>query len=135
MNAIKLKTPERKLAANRRYRDRNREAVLYHKRNARLRRFGWEPADLTEALERQDYCCAVCKKGPLSWAGRSNMSAHIDHDHATGKVRGILCKRCNTLCGYIEKDVDALINALRYLDDYGFDFFNAQGIMKAKERE
>lgn len=47
----KFKTPIRILEKNRRWRERNREAVLYHKRNSRLRRFGLEPDDLTRMLE------------------------------------------------------------------------------------
>jgi len=50
------KTPQRKLDANRRYRERYREAVLYHKRNARLRRFGMEPEDLDQMLTKEAPC-------------------------------------------------------------------------------
>ncbi len=73
------KTHQRKLEANARYRKRNREDVLYHKRNARLRRFGLEPEDLTRMLEIQEYKCACCGEGPLLREGKTNLSAHIDH--------------------------------------------------------
>jgi DNA-directed RNA polymerase subunit RPC12/RpoP len=115
MKERKLKTPIKKLETNRRYRQRNREAVLYHKRNARLRRFGLEPEDLTELLEKQDYKCAACGKGPLERDGRKSMSACLDHDHATGELREILCKRCNVFCGYIENDIPSFIKVMKYL--------------------
>ena len=95
------KTPDRILENNRRYRERNREAVLYHKRNNRLRRFGLEPKDLTEMLEDQEYKCLICKREIIR-EGRAGNSAHIDHCHSCGKVRGLLCKRCNALVGFLE---------------------------------
>lgn len=44
--------------------------------------------------ERQDGRCAVCKK--------SFPRLDVDHDHATGLVRGLLCRRCNLAVGFIE---------------------------------
>ena len=96
-----MKTPARILEKNRRYRVRNREAVLYHKRNARLRRFGLEPEDLTRMLEQQHYKCLLCEI-PIIREGRGTNSAHLDHCHACGTVRGLLCKRCNVLVGFLE---------------------------------
>lgn len=95
------KTPQRKLDANRRYRFRNRDAVLYHKRNARLRRFGLEPEDLTRMLKEQNHQCLLCAR-TLARDGRNSNSAHLDHCHGCGQVRGLLCKRCNTLVGFLE---------------------------------
>lgn len=96
-----MKTTEKRREASRRYRERNREAVLYHKRNARLRRFGLEPADLTRMLDEQQHACLICARA-LRREGRGSDSAHIDHCHGCGDVRGLLCKRCNGLVGYIE---------------------------------
>ncbi len=116
-----MKTPQRKLEANKRYRERNREAVLYHKRNNRLRRFGMEPEDLTKMLEAQDYRCAICNDGPLTRDGKTNLSAHIDHCHTCGKVRRVLCKRCNTLVGFIESDFDTFGKAFVYVTDHAIE--------------
>lgn len=109
-----MKTLQRKLDANKQYRSRNRESVLYHKRNNRLRRFGLQPEDLTGMLIAQKYKCLICDTGPLIREGRSNLSAHIDHCHACGEVRGLLCKRCNTLLGFIESKEMEFYKAFQY---------------------
>jgi hypothetical protein len=43
---------------------------------------------------------------------------HIDHDHRTGKVRGLLCVSCNTGIGKLGDDVDGLYRALRYVQGF-----------------
>lgn len=107
---------------NRAYRIRNREAVLYHKRNARLRRFGLEPEDLDGMLVKQDYKCAICGNGPLLRDGRALLSAHLDHCHECGQLRALLCKRCNGLVGYIESDFNAFNKALLFHVDHVVDY-------------
>lgn len=57
----------------------------------------WEQA---KALyDAQGGKCALCLQD-ISWEGRERA---IDHDHATGKVRGILCRGCNQMLGYLER--------------------------------
>ena len=41
----------------------------------------------------------------------------IDHNHASGKLRGVLCSHCNTGIGLLMENKEILINAIRYLDD------------------
>lgn len=80
------------------------------KRAARRREtYGLSPADLA-ALVEQHSVCAICrtanwgKKGPV-----------VDHDHATGAVRGILCGHCNMGLGRFRDDPAILRAALEYL--------------------
>lgn len=57
--------------------------------------YGITKEDWCALFKRQGQKCAVCKrKTPDTKRGW-----HTDHDHETGKVRGILCSRCNTVCG------------------------------------
>lgn len=42
---------------------------------------------------------------------------HIDHDHVTGKVRGLLCTKCNVAIGMFEEDEERLISAIQYLQN------------------
>ena len=42
-------------------------------------------------------------------------SPHVDHDHKTGKVRGLLCNRCNKAIGFFGDDVENIKRALTYL--------------------
>lgn len=53
----------------------------------RCGRYGISPAIWVETLVAQEYKCAAC--------GVSLRKPHIDHDHETGKFRGLLCGRCN----------------------------------------
>lgn len=66
-------------------------------------------------MRRQGGRCAICLVD-LSWdvGGRK---PHIDHDHRTGKVRGVLCVACNTGLGSLGDTVDRLRRAYEYLRD------------------
>lgn len=57
--------------------------------------------------------CAIC--GVHFSALRKRL--HIDHDHATGKVRGMLCNKCNLGLGQFNDSVDLLKKAIGYLGD------------------
>lgn len=58
--------------------------------------------------------CWICKHVP------SNKTLHIDHDHLTNKVRGLLCHRCNFALGFFKDDIDRLEDAIQYLLDPPF---------------
>jgi len=66
-----------------------------------------------ELLARQRGGCAIC--GAVQSAkGRKSLS--VDHDHATGEVRGLLCSRCNTGIGMFRDEPALLAAAIRYLE-------------------
>jgi 5-methylcytosine-specific restriction endonuclease McrA len=77
----------------------------YHLR----RRYGIGAAEVAAMLARQSGCCAVCLR-PLSVK-----NCHVDHDHVTGRVRGILCFNCNGGLGQFRDDIRLLRRAARYL--------------------
>lgn len=54
--------------------------------------------------------CAICK-GPPKGRGRY----HFDHDHKTGKFRGLLCSSCNVACGHFNDDYETFKSAFVYL--------------------
>lgn len=62
-------------------------------------KYGITPDDYDRMLEQQGWVCAICGSPPPP----SKRRLHIDHDHETGKVRGLLCTRCNTALGWFEK--------------------------------
>jgi hypothetical protein len=55
--------------------------------------------------------CAICGRAEPNGRGRW----HIDHDHKTGKVRGLLCNNCNVLLGHAHEDPAILWAAIDYL--------------------
>lgn len=56
--------------------------------------------DMIKLHESQERKCVLCDKELELFAGRDG--GFIDHCHTTGKVRGILCNRCNTVVGGLE---------------------------------
>lgn len=116
-----LKDKRLRAAYTKGYRERNKEAIAYHKSNARLRRFGLEPEDLTEMLNNQNFKCKICGEGPLTRNGKTNLSSHLDHCHECNQVRALLCKRCNTLLGFIESDFQKFEKAMLYYVDHTGD--------------
>ena len=62
-------------------------------------------------LVAQRGVCAICERPPTD-----GISLHVDHDHATGARRKLLCFRCNNSLGDLEDDPDLLRRAAAYLD-------------------
>ena len=61
--------------------------------------------------ERSHTVCEIC--GKVWIAGTERLC--IDHDHTTGKIRGILCKHCNHVLGHSREQINILDNAKAYL--------------------
>ena len=67
-------------------------------------------------LEKQLYACAICKEpeNQISWGKSKRLS--VDHNHKTGKVRGLLCQKCNTTLGRYKDDISVWHNFVTYLE-------------------
>ncbi len=74
-----------------------------------LRRYGLTPAAFAELIRMQGGACAICRVG-LAGPRRP----HIDHDHDSGRVRGVLCERCNPGLGALH-ETRTLARAVSYL--------------------
>lgn len=82
--------------------------------NSYLKRtYGITGMDYAAMLAGQDHSCAVCKTRD---AGTVNGAFVVDHDHATGAVRGLLCTGCNTGLGSFRDNSVALRAAADYLE-------------------
>lgn len=78
-----------------------------------LRRFyGINRADFDALCESQLGRCAICGC-PRESALRGTL--FVDHDHETGRVRGLLCYSCNTAIGALGDSAEGVRRALRYL--------------------
>lgn len=81
----------------------------------KLRRYGLTEDQYQKILKEQDFACQICKtKEPSS----VHTAFYIDHDHATGEVRGLLCRRCNLILGYANDNLDILEASIAYLKKY-----------------
>lgn len=78
------------------------------------RKYGLTAIQYYMMLDQQGGKCKICKGIGPGGAGRTSRMA-IDHCHETGKVRGILCNRCNRALGLFEDDISNLTAAIEYL--------------------
>jgi hypothetical protein len=76
-----------------------------------LKGHGLSLEDYKELYNLQDGKCAICH---VDFSLLKN-SPPIDHDHTTGKVRGLLCSNCNTALGLMKDDMGRLQEAIDYL--------------------
>lgn len=77
-------------------------------REMRLARvYGLSADDYNRLVERQGGRCAICKE--------DGARLFVDHDHATGAVRGLLCHDCNIAISWLDDDPERALSAARYL--------------------
>ena len=100
------------------YQERNRERYAKNLRDTRLRNlYNIEPKDYELMLKEQAGCCAICGKPKEDNKVRGKLLyLAVDHDHKTGKVRGLLCNQCNRGLGMLGDTKEALMRAHDYLD-------------------
>lgn len=92
----------------------NRTRALGNARRAWIKRkYGISLEEYDELLARQDGGCAIC--GSRDHALEYQLA--VDHDHETGRVRGLLCHRCNLGIGQFGDDLDLLRKAIKYLEE------------------
>lgn len=91
----------------------------YFRERTMLRRYGITVADYEAMFASQSGLCAICRRpGKPAKNGKRPAPLVIDHDHATGKVRGLLCHACNILLPQIENK-DFFDAAMAYLRLHG----------------
>jgi len=125
--------PERRAAYQADYRKRpeRKRAMrdLYYRRT-----YGLGADDVDRLLEQQGRRCGICGEPTRPRLA----SMHLDHDHATGKVRGLLCLDCNQGLGKFRERPELLLRAVIYLRnggvlDHGDLLFRGLGISESGE--
>jgi hypothetical protein len=101
--------PER-VNATQRLRRAKPEVKLQARAGHLMRKFGLTLEQYDAMLEAQDGGCFICGRPP-----RDDISLHVDHDHSTGKVRGILCFCCNNALADFQDDPALLRKAASYV--------------------
>ena len=76
----------------------------------RFRRYGITKEKYMEMLNIQNRSCAICNE-----TAKNDHGFHIDHNHITGNVRGLLCGKCNMALGMLQEREDLFLSAVRYL--------------------
>jgi hypothetical protein len=84
------------------------------KRDKQLRfKYGINTEKFNRFLAQQSGGCCICGK-------EIDRKGGVDHDHNTGKIRGILCSHCNAAIGHMNDDVSLLRRAITYIENGGF---------------
>lgn len=83
------------------------------RRYALKARFGITPEQYDEMLEKQDHCCAVCRRHKSQF----KLRLAVDHNHETREIRGLLCTHCNHVIIGRNKNGELLRRAGDYLDE------------------
>lgn len=92
------------------YRKQNRAK---HYRQEVMRKYGVDEGWFDAQLKKQGNRCECCNR-KFAW-GDKQKTPHVDHCHESGKVRGILCNRCNFVLGLSNDDQDLLSTLAEYL--------------------
>lgn len=101
------------------YREKNKEKV----KNTRLLiKYGISLETYNAMVLQQKQQCACCGVSVSTLSEQYPDSPHgslvVDHDHETGKVRELLCSKCNTLVGYLEKRKELIPKAYEYINKH-----------------
>ena len=100
----------RKRGAWARLRERDPDKCRQYRRASRLKvNYGLTVEQHTAMYVVQNGCCAICGK-PVEYD-----KIQTDHDHKTGKVRGLLCQSCNLALGVLEAREGVLYDMFKYL--------------------
>lgn len=73
--------------------------------------YGISNEEYLKMFDEQKGCCAICNISQTELKKK----LFVDHCHNTGKVRGLLCRQCNSVLGYAYDNVDILTKSIEYL--------------------
>lgn len=107
------------LKENKRLKKERAEDPLRFKGYHLKRSFGITLEDFQKMGTKQNWVCKICKKPETVFDKRINTTRNltVDHDHKTGKIRGLLCTNCNKGLGMFKDDKNLLKNAIEYLGE------------------
>ena len=71
--------------------------------------YGLTESQFIDMFNQQNRTCAICKKPDFK------RLLCVDHCHTTGRVRGLLCYKCNLAIGHLEDNTGSLQSAIEYL--------------------
>lgn len=110
------------IAASKAHYQENKSAYkLPWKRGYFKRKYGLSLDQIQEMISQQNKRCLICDNQfdleNIVHKGPRKMRPCVDHNHETGKIRGIICNNCNLVIGYANDNPAVLTNAIRYLQE------------------
>ena len=105
-----------RLLAKKRYHKSNKKKHIQRARETHYKiKYGITIKEYNKIYKKQKGVCAICGL-PESLIMRTGIiHLSIDHNHKTGKIRGLLCHRCNRALGYFNDNPFLLVKAIKYL--------------------
>lgn len=99
--------------SGKKYRLENKEKIKQRDWKYNLKKYNLTENEYYEILNNQNGCCKICKTNQIDL----NTPLHIDHSHETGKIRGLLCNKCNQGLGLFNDDILLLTESIKYLQE------------------
>ena len=83
-------------------------------------KYGITLAEYEEKLEKQNRVCAICLQPEKTQKSKNGgpIPLAVDHNHTTGKLRGLLCRDCNVALGSLQENIQRIEAMSRYLYEY-----------------
>ncbi|GAG75082.1 unnamed protein product, partial [marine sediment metagenome] len=102
----------------------NKDSVNWNHRNSNARwkdaikqKYGIDEKEYRRLFELQNGVCAICGESEKVMYKGTPRKLAIDHNHVNGKVRGLLCTKCNVRLGFLE-NLEFVTKARIYLDEH-----------------
>jgi len=119
------KNPEYRKAIHKNYVKTHREQVIATQKRWRIKHsvkisayrrehvHGVTPEQFNNMILSANNCCQICKK---PFGNNRATTPHIDHNHKTGEIRGLLCKFCNSGIGMFMENITIMETAIKYIE-------------------
>lgn len=114
--AKKYRQSEKRKKAYKRY-AQSEKGKKTAKKSAYIRTYGITQEDYDQLFEKQNGRCAICGEFETSKVYGKIRTLSVDHNHETGKVRGLLCHKCNTMLGSSKDNIHILEKAILYMQE------------------
>lgn len=105
-----------KLKSHQKWEVKNKQKCITYSRRWNLKRFGITIAEYENLLSKQKGKCAICGITEKDLGRKLS----VDHCHKIGKVRGLLCHKCNTGIGFFKEKPENFLMAIKYLEKDNF---------------
>jgi hypothetical protein len=92
--------------------------LIVNRRGTLKSKYGLTPEDYMDRWDLQKGRCAVCKTKNAWYGDPRKQVFDVDHNHETGKVRGLLCNPCNTMLGNAQENPGRLRSGAEYLEKW-----------------
>jgi len=105
---------------SKKYYEDNKEKILSRLRDRHLElTYGLTNEEYQQMLLEQDSRCAICYTHEFSKTRNGSIkNLSVDHCHTTGKIRKLLCSKCNSLLGMANESKETLYAAIKYLESF-----------------